>query len=330
MVSPIRKNPSPVSNTQRATAPGSANLENLSDSSIDSIKWSNRLPKKNLVKQSIKGIRSFLKNVTTPGRRKASAITAASAVSSTGSNEPFIMNFERSDSLFINPTPRERELVLKQLNYAQSIMMRDDTSYRISPQGISPIPRFGTTRLLGDLEAVRNPPDLTLKSNVTIEFFIDRDHLDDRGEPIGLVKKTIRRGEMSSFKNILNEAINTFALTGAGNANVARVKEIVILKEESEVVILSEHVEGIGLPVRERVDDHTYFPKSMMTVPDRHPGNYGFHKGVVTHIDFEGATGQPTYAAAQQNRLIMEIEQADGKPIHSRKPSANVVLTNQT
>lgn len=330
MVTPISKNPPPVSNNQRAAAPRSADYDNLSDSSIDSFEWQNRLPKKNFVKQSIKGIRRFLKNIPTPGRMRTSTIAAASAAGATKSNGPFMMDFERSDSLFINPTPRERELVLKQLIYPNSIMMSDNTSYRISSQGVSPIPRFGITRLLSQLESVQGPADLTTKNNVTIAFYSDKNHLDDRGEPIGLVKKTIRRGESSNFKNLLNEAFNTFALTGAGNSNVARVKEILILKEESEVVILSEHVEGIGLPVRERVDDNTYFPKSMMTVPDRHPGNYGFHKGVVTHIDFEGATGQPIYAAAQQNRLLMEIAQADGKPIDSRKRPANVVVANQT
>jgi hypothetical protein len=165
---------------------------------------------------------------------------------------------------------------------------------------------------------------------VTISFFLDRNHLDDRGEPIRLVKKTIRRGESSSYKNALNEAINTFALTGAGNPNVARVKEIFILKEQSEVVILMEHVEGIGVFRRDRVEGTIYFPKSMMTVPDRHSGNYGFHKGVITHIDFEGATGQPADAANKQDKLLTLIAQADGKPTHSRKPSANVILSDQT
>jgi hypothetical protein len=326
MVSPISRNHSPASNFQREAVSESADLKNSSECSYDSFdSW--RIPKqKNVVQRSITGIRRFLNNVSTSSCMKGSSVVSPSAVGSMESKGPFVMNFERSDSLFINPTPKERESVLKQLTYPNSIMMKDNTSYRISPHGVSPIARFGSAQLLGHLERVESPPDLNLKSNVNIEFFIDRNHLDDRSEPIGLVKKTIRRGESglsSSFKNILSEAINTFALTGPGNRNVARVKEIFILQEEQEVVILFEHVEGIGLHVRERVDGDTYFPKSMMTVPDRHPGNYGLHKGVVTHIDFDGARGQPAYAAALQNKLLEEIEQADGKPIHSRKQSAN-------
>jgi len=202
MVTPISRNLSPASNIQRAHASVSADIENVSVSSDDSIHWSNRIPKKSLVKQSIKGIRRFLTNVSTLGCMKASATAAAGAVGSSESNGPFVMNFERSDSLFINPTPKERELVLKQLNYSNSILMSDNNSYRITPQGVFPTPHFGTIPLLGHSEFIKSPSDLITKNNVTIEFLVDKNHLDDRGEPTRLVKKTIRRGESSSFKTL--------------------------------------------------------------------------------------------------------------------------------